>query len=113
MALGHDFSQDANGFTISNPADHFASSDQFAYVINLPARIGTTQPVVLLVKELNGGAESVVWQKTMPVSNPDFNSFANKLQTSVLMAGSAPGTYKLELSDGSSIRAQATFTYNG
>ena len=113
MALGHDYGQNANGFYITQPADTFRSGQQFAFVVNLDQSIGTTQAKLALVKELSGGAESVVLSVPMNISNPDYASFANKFSTSTLMYGQAPGKYKLEMETDTTVVASATFTYTG
>lgn len=113
MALGHDFGQNSNGFYISKPADKFSASDEFAYVVNLDQGIGTTQAKIALVKELGGGAESVVFSAPMDISNPNYNTFANKVSVATMMYGDAPGTYKLEMETDTAVVADATFTYTG
>jgi hypothetical protein len=113
MALGHNYGQNANGFYIINPADTFSSAQQFAFAVNLDQRIGTTQAKLALVKELSGGAESVVFSAPMNIPNPDYSSFANKLATSTLMYGQTPGKYKLEMETDTAVVASASFTYTG
>ncbi len=113
MALGHDYGQNSDGFYIIQPADKFSSSDQFAYVVTLNQGIGTTQAKLALVKELGGGAESVVFSAPVNISNPDYSSFANKISTTTLMYGDAPGTYKLEMETDTAVVASETFTYTG
>lgn len=113
MALGHDYGQNADGFYITQPADTFRSGQQFAFVVNLDKGIGTTQAKIALVKELSGGAESVVLSVPMNISNPDFSTFANKFATSTLMYGETAGKYKLEMETDTAIVASATFTYTG
>src|SRR5260221_3506179 len=93
MSLGHDYAQNADGFSIVSPADHFAASDQFAFVVNLDSGIGTTQAQLLLVQLHSGGAESVVRSIPESVSNPDFAAFAQKFSTSSLMLNNAAGSY--------------------
>ncbi|MGZ3600188.1 MAG: hypothetical protein ACXVCO_00305 [Ktedonobacterales bacterium] len=113
MALGTDYAQNSNGFYITHPQNTFTNSDQFAYAINLDRPIGTTRVDMLLVKLQSGGAESVVYSIPVPISDPSYSTFANRLSAQDLMAGNPPGTYKLEMSNGSSILAKATFTYKG
>lgn len=113
MALGHNYGQNSNGFYIVSPADKFASSDQFAFVVNLDQSIGTTQAKLVLVKVLSGGAESAVLTVPMTISNPQYASFANKFPTSDLMYGEPAGKYKLEMETDTQVVASATFTYTG
>lgn len=113
MALGHNYGQTSNGFYIIQPADKFSSSDEIAYVVNLDQGIGTTQAKFALVKELGGGAESVVFSAPVNISNPDYSSFANKVSVATLMYGDDPGQYKLELETDTAVVADATFTYAG
>lgn len=113
MALGHDYGQNADSFYIIQPANTFSSAQQFAFVVNLDQRIGTTQVKLALVKELSGGAESVVLSVPMDISNPDYSSFANKFVTSTLMSGQAPGKYKFEMETDVKVVASASFTYTG
>lgn len=113
MALGHDYGQNADSFYIIQPADKFSSVQQFAFVVNLDQRVGTTQVKLALVKVLSGGAESVVLSVPMTISNPDYASFANKFTTSDLMSGQAPGKYKLEMETDTTVVASASFTYTG
>lgn len=113
MTLGHDYGQNGNGFYITQPADKFASGDQLAYVVNLDQGIGTTQAKIALVKELGGGAESVVFSAPVNISNPDYSSFANKVPVATMMYGEAPGQYKLEMETDTAVVADALFTYTG
>ncbi len=113
MALGNDYGQNANGFYITHPADTFSSSDQFAFVVNLDHGIGTTQAKIAVVKELSGGAESVVLTVPMNISNPNYSSFANKFSTGTLMYGEAAGKYKLQIETDTEVVASANFTYKG
>lgn len=113
MALGHDYGQNVNSFYIINPADTFSSAQQFAFVVTLDNRVGTTQAKLALVKELSGGAESVEFSVPMNIANPDYSTFANKFATSVLMSSEAPGKYKLQMETDTTVIASATFTYTG
>ncbi len=81
--------------------------------MNLDYAVGTTQAKIALVKELSGGAESVVFSVPMNISNPAFSTFANKFATSTLMYGDAAGKYKLEMETDTAVVASATFTYTG
>ncbi len=105
MALGHNYTQDTNGFYITQPADKFSYSSEFAFVVNLDQGIGTTQAKMALVKEEAGGAESVVDSVPFNIANPDYAQFANKFPTHDLMFGNSPGKYKLELQTDSAVIA--------
>lgn len=114
MTLGADYTQDSSGFQIVHPQGRFAASNPFAYVISLDQSVGTTSATLILVRVESGGVESVVYSVPMTVSNPDFDQFANRFSTTdSIMDNSPAGTYKLEMSTGSTIVAQATFTYLG
>lgn len=113
MALGHGYGQNADGFYITQPADTFSRGQQIAYVVTLDQGIGTTQVKIALVKELAGGAESVVFSTSVGISDPSYNQFANQIAVSTLMYGEAAGKYKLEIETDTAVIASATFTYTG
>lgn len=112
MSLGSDYTQNADGFTIAHPKDTFGANDSFAYVVILDHPFNTTQAQILLVKVQSGGSESVVYSVNVSISTPNFNELANKIDhTSDIMDFSPAGKYQFEVSDGTSVLAQATFTY--
>lgn len=112
MSLGSDYAQHSDGFVIVHPKDTFGANDSFAYVVALDHPFNTTQAQILLVKVQSGGSESVVYSVNVSISNPSFNELANKIDhTADIMDFSPAGKYKFEVSDGTSVLAQATFMY--
>ena len=114
MVLGHSYTKTATGdFQIVNQTNVFKSSDQFAFVIRLPASIGTTHVTFSLTLLQPGGLETVEYSSPMSVTSPQDNEFANKIATADLMSGLAPGVYKLSLRTSTKMVASADFTYKG
>jgi hypothetical protein len=106
--------QNSNGFQIVHPQGRFHAADPFAWVIQLDGPIGTTQVQFILVQEQPGGAETVIDSAPLPVSNPNDRQFAKELNRTDGFMGSNPsGTYKLEVSNGTSMLASVTFEYLG
>jgi hypothetical protein len=113
MALGKDYKRVGEGFVIVTPKVAFSANDTLAFAITLDHAIGTTQAQILLVRLESGGVESTVFSQNMPISNPDFNEFANRIKIGTIMSayGQSAGKFRLELSDGHAVVAKADFTY--
>ena len=115
MALGSNYAESGGTFTIVHPKDSFGINDQLAYVITLDQSIGMTQMQFSIVHVDAQGAEETVLSQAIPVSNPNFAAFANRIQIGTILAyyGQTAGNFRLEMSDGHSIVAQADFIYTG
>jgi hypothetical protein len=116
MSLGADYKQSHGDFVIVTPKSTFHYADTLAYTIHLDDSIGVTQAQLILARLEDGGAQSTVFSQTVPISDPSFNEFANRIPTfgSVMSAYDAGvGKYRLAVSDGHSILAHVDFNYAG
>jgi hypothetical protein len=114
MTLGTDYQESGNSFTIVGQKSSFTSKDSIAYVIVLSQAIGVTQAQLSLVKLEGNGVESPIFSQAISVPDPSFNEFANRfpsLGELMSLYGAGTGHYRLEISNGTSILAQADFTY--
>lgn len=116
MALGADYRDTGGRLNIVHPMSQFRATDPFAFVVMLDHGINTTQAHVVLQRLASGGAVTAVFDQTVTIRNPADNEFANKFpHLSDLLAGyhQNPGNFRLELTNGQTVVAQADFTYLG
>jgi hypothetical protein len=114
MTLGTDYQESGNSFTIVGSKNSFTSKDSIAYVIVLSRAIGVTQEQLSLVKLEGNGVESPVFSQAVPIPNPSDNELANKIPSLgdlMSLYGAGSGQYRLEISNGTSILAEADFAY--
>lgn len=113
MRLGTDYVKSGLGFNIVNPQDHFAAGDSLAVVIDLGRPFNTTTIQLVLVMVNSNGAETVLASTDHTISDPNYTEAAFNLPTGAMMMNNPPGVYKLKVTDGTTVLAQASFTYTG
>jgi hypothetical protein len=115
MVLGADYARTGEDFTIVNQTGQFAAGDPIALVVNMNGQpFGTTTLRLQLARVEPSGAEQVVDSATKTISDPNYTELAIKwFNAGRLMGSNPPGVYKLELTDGQSVLAQASFNYTG
>jgi hypothetical protein len=112
MALGASYTRDGSGYAIVQPKDSFHAKDALAFVVSLDHPFGTTHLTIILAKVGAGGADATVGSAPLTTTNPSATQLADRYETTDDLVGNSPaGTYKLEIAEGHSILAQATFHY--
>lgn len=126
MALGSDWTKDANGnIIISGAKTTFSANDTLAWVVNLKQQAGALQAVIRCVQISTDGTESVIYTENYNIADASDTVLAEKYNSSFTDADGNPesaatvthsgaaGKYRLEFVVSGVLRADATFTYNG
>jgi hypothetical protein len=83
-------------------------------VVSLDHPFGTTHLTIILAKVGAGGAASTVGSAPLTISDANATQLAEQYPTADRLMGNSPaGTYRLEIAEGTSMLAQATFQYLG
>jgi hypothetical protein len=108
ITFGQDY--DASTLEVARPASTFADGDEIAWSARLFERAGAQTLTLVIVKQTAPGVESssTAYNHDIPVSNPDAELFANKVDLSPVLDG--PGTYAMRYLRGGKRLAEGTFT---
>src|SRR5579859_2535950 len=118
MTLGRDVNVTNNGYQIVGQTGVFKAGDQFAYLVQLNAPIGTQDVSLALVEiQANGGEKTCnMWSisQFMPPDGGLMSWYHVYPTAQQLMAWCSPATYKLEvIANQYHVRASAEFQYLG
>lgn len=108
VTFGLDYDPDT--LEIIKPTVRFkATYPEIAYAawLSEPAQAATLRLVV--ASQSPSGSERVIIDEEVPVSNPDADLFANKLDLATLV-GNEPGTYVMRYLRDADVLAEGTFT---
>jgi hypothetical protein len=114
IEFGTDVRENGNNYDIVGKKDSFTSGDQFAFVADLKERQSASSLDMVLLRVKSDGTEEQVLEDTVELSGTsgsqyDVVAYRNPILLALLT--NQPGTYKVKLSNGSTLLAEGTFNY--
>ena len=111
IAFGRDYNVDAN--TIQGPRSVFSTSSPMAWVAHFNKKPSTMDLTFVVLRERPHGAAVVAGESSFELKNPDDTGvYALPADMSDVerKLGMGPGTYTLQVRDGSSVLSEGTVT---
>lgn len=107
VEFGLDYDPDT--LEIVTPTTRFQTTyPAIAYSAQLSEPAGAASLRLVIASVSAGGAEGILVDEDVPISNPAFDLFANKVDLATLV-GNAPGTYVLRFLRDTTILAEGEF----
>lgn len=108
IVFGLDY--DPDSLAIVKATERFkATYPEIAWSASLSQSAGASKIRIVVARVSSGGAETGIIDQDVPVSNPDADTFANKIDLASLV-GNKPGTYVMRYLRDADILAEGTFT---
>lgn len=100
---------DPNTLQIVSAFDNFRlSTPEIAWSAQLSEPAGAQHLTLILASKSPAGTEVALWSEELSVTNPAFNTFANKVDFASLVEGQR-GTYVVRILRGAKVLAEGTF----